>query len=88
MNEVHNYSIKKQHAINEMREMNKRATKKHEITQDTNVTHKSNIAGYAFLPFESLRIDSDTIIILALILILVDNNTDKLLLLALVYILS
>lgn len=88
MNKMHNYSSEKQRAIEQMREMNKRATKNSDTKPQTSCTAQSQPANRDLFQNASLPLDSDTLIILALILILAGDNTDKILLLALVYILS
>lgn len=75
MNDMHNYSINKQRAIAEMFDMNRRATKSH-------YTPNGNI-----FPTARLSIDSDIIVILALMYILYSDNSDMLLVFALAYIL-
>lgn len=75
MNDMHNYSINKQRAIAEMIDMNKRATKPPH-------TKNSNV----FLTNRFL-LDSETIVILAIMFILYNDNADILLLFALAYIL-
>lgn len=75
MNDMHNYSMNKQRAIAEMLDMNKRATKPH-YTQNGNIFLARNFS-----------FDSDTIVILALMFILYNDNADMLLVFALAYIL-
>lgn len=78
-------------AVDKMREMNSRSKFK-ETSQNTPKspqTVKTNIGGASLgLPFlDSLLSDSDSVLIIALLLILMSENTDKTLLFALVYIL-
>lgn len=74
MTDMHNYSINKQRAIAEMLDMNKRAKKSHNV--------QNNI-------FDSglLSLNSDTLVILALMYVLYSDNADTLLVFALAYIL-
>lgn len=74
MTDMHNYSIKKQKAIDEMLDMNKRAKKSH--TQQNNIFNST-----------LLSLDSDTLVILALMYILYSDKADMLLVFALAYIL-
>lgn len=74
MTNMHNYSINKQKAIAEMLDMNKRAKKFH--------TQQSNVFDSALL-----SLDSDTLVILALMYILYSDKSDMLLVFALAYIL-
>ena len=75
MNDTHNYSANKQRAIAEMLEMNKRATKRASASKIT--TNKSFTFG----------LDPDVMIILVIMLIIYNDQTDFLLILALAYIL-
>lgn len=74
MTDMHNYSINKQKAIAEMLDMNKRAKKSH--TQQNNIFNST-----------LLSLDSDTLVILALMYILYSDKADMLLVFALAYIL-
>ena len=75
---MHNYSINKQRAIEEMLDMNKRAAKKclnsDTLRQKSIVHHKESL-------------DFDVIIILTLMFILYNNSGDMILIFALAYIL-
>lgn len=75
MNDTHNYSINKQRAIAEMLDMNRRA-KKSQHTRGINP-----------FPATGFSLDSDTMVILALMLVLYNDNADMLLVFALAYIL-
>lgn len=85
MNQMHNYSIDKQRAIEQLLDMNKRATqntKKHDKTRCTQHNGYNFSNSIMHLPF-----DQDTITILALMFILYNNSNDILLIFALAYIL-
>ncbi len=82
MGETHNYHIDKQQAIKEMLDMSKRATQKNYTQKKPSPSLQREI-----LPSLRLPLDADTIFILAIILILYNDNTDILLIFALAYIL-
>ncbi len=84
MNKMHNYSIQKQRAIEQMLDMNKRATQnaKNQTTYPTQATHRESSD-----LFMHLSLDQDIIIILALMLILYNNGGDMMLIFSLAYIL-
>lgn len=72
---MNNYSLNKQQAIAEMFDMNKRATKSPK-------PQNNHIA-----PIGAFSLDTDTIIILALMFILYNDTADFILIFALAYIL-
>lgn len=80
MNEMHNYSINKEQAIQEMLNMNKRAKKDTKNEQKIQPDHTS-------LNFMQISLDSDAIKILGIILVLMGDCSDMLLIFALIYIL-
>ncbi len=89
MNGMHNFKVQKQNAINQIHEMKTRATP----SEETYVTDKKVAKTDPKPPLSPAKsaifsMSDDTIIILGLILILSNDNTDMLLLLALVYILT
>ena len=77
---MHNYSQKKEHAIKQLLDMNNRAKKSYTNTQTPDNTN-------AYTPFSQVPLDSDTLKILAIMLLLYNENCDFLLIFALVYIL-
>ena len=81
------FERQRQNALKEMREINSKSTnpppKKKAPPLQPNAMFNSNIN----LPFENLFKDKETALILGLLLILYGEKADKLLLLALVYIL-
>ena len=81
------FEKQRQNALKEMREIGSKSTnhppKKKTPPPQTNTMFNSNIN----LPFENLFKDKETALILGLLLILYGENADRLLLLALVYIL-
>lgn len=74
---MHNFSQDKEHAIEQLREMNRRATQP--SAADSRQIKNSQ---------PGTNIPSDALLILGLILILSNENCDKLLLLALLYIMG
>lgn len=85
MNQMHNYSIDKQRAIEQMLDMNKRATQN---AKKQTTTHYTQHNGREFANlFMHLPVDQDTITILAIMFILYNNSSDMLLIFALAYIL-
>ena len=88
MNEMHNYSINKQRAIDEMLDMNKRATKSSSHTQKQHdISPASQQSRRTSAPFMQMPLDSDTLTIAALMIILYNDGADMLLIFALMYIL-
>ena len=83
MADTNNFSQNKQRAIEQMREMNKRAKQPCSSAEHQECSEKKPAQNTEF----GINIPSDTLIILGLILILSNENCDKLLLLALLYIL-
>ncbi len=88
MNTMHNFKIQKQHAINQINEMQKRSTNTklqpdflQKSTPVLSKTTKNENQKPTFV------LSNDTLVILGLILILSSENSDMLLLLALIYIL-
>ena len=80
MGAVHNYSFNKERAIKQMLEMNKRAKKD---DCDKQATHKNK----PDTTTKQFPLDSDTIKILSLMLILMGDCEDIMLIFALIYIL-
>ena len=87
------FSRQQQEAINRMREMNKKSTNPQNFGQQftkssTPLPPKPKPDSFGIdLPFGNLFKDKDTALILGLLLILYGEKADKMLLLALVYIL-
>ncbi len=88
MTEMHNFSKDKQRAIEQMLDMNRRAQSQNKNFQNKSYPLVYRKSSTDINPFFELLNQPDTLIILGLILILAEDNTDMLLLLALVYILS
>ena len=84
MADTNNFSQNKQRAIEQMREMNKRAKQPCSSNENQEHIEKKSAQNAEF----GINIPSDTLLILGLILILSNENCDKLLLLALLYILN
>lgn len=86
MNDMHNFSDAKQNAINEMRRMNRQARSYASYEQNSshkiNNSHSKAPTGNTVLPMSQ-----DDMLIMGLILILSQENSDNLLLLALAYVL-
>ena len=85
---MHNFSEDKQRAIEQMLNMNKRAKSQDKKSQGEGSTPIYTKSGADIISFSELLNQPDTLLIIGLILILAQDNTDMLLLLALVYILS
>lgn len=86
MSDMHNFSSDKQHAIEQMLDMNKRATKPQSFSpakasQEPNKPSKKLFSG------SGLSMSTDGMLIIGLILILSEDCQDMWLFLALVYIL-
>lgn len=87
------FSRQQQDAINRMREMNKKSTNpqpdnpRRSPSKPQPKQQNSNEGSGLELPFGNLFTDKDTALILGLLLILYGEKADKMLLLALVYIL-
>ena len=87
MNKAQNYSIDKQRAIEEMLDMNKRANKNNINMQNKcENTANKNLPNHFPAPMANLPLDTDTLTVLALILLLYTNGNDLLLIFALFYI--
>ncbi len=88
MNSMHNFNSQKQMAINQLNEMQRRATAPKEMSAtDKKPTKKPQKSQENFNKNILSALSDDTLIILGLILILSSDNSDMLLLLALAYIL-
>lgn len=86
MTDMHNFSNTKNRAINELREMNKRATQPEDFCKPSakkskQIPHKTPLANF------DMFFSNDEILIVSLILILSKDCTDYCLFLALLYIL-
>lgn len=86
MNEMHKFSHDKQRAIEQLREMNKRAVKTEPLTTDGTAQNSKKASKNLSDNFK-ISMSSDDILIVALILILSQDCHDKWLFLALFYIL-
>ena len=82
MTGMHNFSNRKKNAINEMFEMNKRATKTEEKTHQNASKHEKIQKGK-----QDFLFGEDEMLVLGLILILSKDCNDMVLFLALLYIL-
>lgn len=88
MNGMHNFGVQKQRAINQINEMQKRATPpKEKPISDKNYNTQLPQSQNKQPTRLSLPFNDDTLIVLGLILILQSENCDMLLILALAYIL-
>lgn len=87
----YNFNLEKQRAAERLKELNERSKYRQSNTQNTakaTMPEKSGFLSGFNIPFlSSMGIDSDIALILGLILILSSEKSDKLLLLALLYIL-
>lgn len=86
MNDMHNFAARKNHAINELKQMNNRATKNADIPKQKPVSSlpantQKPPANFNFLS------SSDDLVIIGLIIILYEDCHDIWLFLALIYIL-
>ena len=81
------FELRRQNALKEMREINSKSTNPPPKKKTPSPQQNSIFTGNINLPFENLFKDKETALILGLLLILYGENADKLLLLALVYIL-
>ena len=82
------FERQRQNAVEQMREMNLKSTNPPSKEPFPPPTQQNHIFGKGFaLPFQNLFKDKETALILGLLLILYGEKADKLLLLALVYIL-
>lgn len=86
MNEMHKFSHDKQRAIEQLREMNKRAVKTEPLTAESTAQNSKKASKNLSDNFK-ISMSSDDILIVALILILSQDCHDKWLFLALFYIL-
>ena len=81
------FELRRQNALKEMREIGSKSTNPPPKKKTPSTGQNSIFTGNINLPFENLFKDKETALILGLLLILYGENADKLLLLALVYIL-
>lgn len=81
------FELRRQNALKEMREINSKSTNPPPKKTASPPQQNSIFTGNINLPFENLFKDKETALILGLLLILYGEKADKLLLLALVYIL-
>ena len=86
MSDMHNFTTRKNRAIDELKEMNKRATKTDESCGDKRVNSPCNSDNSGRFNITFLT-SNDDLLILGLIIILYEDCQDILLFLALIYIL-
>ena len=81
------FELRRQNALKEMREIGSKSTNPPPKKKTPPPKQNSILINNINLPFENLFKDKETALILGLLLILYGENADRLLLLALVYIL-